>query len=278
MTGRARAIERPPRAVGRARTTGRRGSAACAASSCRSPSRPRSPSGRWMGQGQAAAAGEPRSGDAPSLRQSGRQRHRGHRQRAATTTRSCSLPGSRVGAGGVACDLAVDALQATDSLARGQGGAMAVLAVAGPGAMMSAPDIYMQKIVVGPRSAGVIDIDLPVTVNLQRIAAVARPHHERDHRHHARPTAPRGPRGRDPGRRRPYQAHPRRRHHGEHRRRRRGTGDHAYIGIGGTAEGIITAAAMRCLGGEIQAQVLAAVAPRGRDRPRARHRRHRDAG
>ena len=181
-------------------------------------------------------------------------------------TRGCSLPGVSVGAGGVACDLAVDALQASDSLARGQGGAMAVLAVAGPGAMMSAPDIYMQKIVAGPRSAGVIDIDLSVTVNLQRIAAsLDRTMNEitvitstgpgtRTSSPRSGPPVPASSSSPTATSRRASPSPS------------SGTGDHAYIGIGGTAEGIITAAAMRCLGGEIQAQVLAALAPRGRDR------------
>jgi fructose-1,6-bisphosphatase II len=160
--------------------------------------------------------------------------------------------GSCVGAGGIACDLAVDALQATDSLARGQGGAMAVLAVAGPGAMMSAPDIYMQKIVTGPRSAGVIDIELPVTLNLQRIAAsldrtmnevtvitLDRPRHE-DLVAEIRAAGAR------------IKLIPDGDITASIAVAVGGTGDHVYIGIGGTAEGIITAAAMRCLGGEIQ--------------------------
>jgi len=160
--------------------------------------------------------------------------------------------GEQVGAGGFACDLAVDSLQARDSLARGENGAMAVLAVADPSNMMAAPDIYMQKMVVGGTAAPVIDIDAPVTDNLQAIAealernvgdltiiTLDRPRHEDLIAEIRRAGArirliPDG--DISAGIAAAVQ----------------GTGDHAYIGIGGTSEGIITAAAMRCLGGEIQ--------------------------
>jgi fructose-1,6-bisphosphatase II len=209
-------------------------------------------SGRWMGQGQSGAAAEAAV----------KAMHTAFANVAICGTvvigdgagddQKLLGTGTCVGAGGVACDFAVDALQAADSLARGQDGAMAVIAVAGPGAMMSAPDIYMQKIVTGPRSAGVIDIELPVTLNLQRIAAsldrtmneitvitLDRPRHE-DLVAEIRAAGAR------------IKLIPDGDITASIAVAVGGTGDHVYIGIGGAAEGIITAAAMRCLGGEIQ--------------------------
>jgi fructose-1,6-bisphosphatase II len=163
--------------------------------------------------------------------------------------------GQQVGAGGRPCDLALDALQATNSLARGENGAMTVVAVASPGRMLTTPDMYMQKIVVGARAAGRIDIDKPIAENIQAIAeahgrtpreitviTLDRPRHE-DLIAEIRSTGARIKIIKDGDITASISAAV------------EGTGDHAYIGIGGTAEGVVTAVAMRCLGGEIQAKL-----------------------
>src|SRR3989440_4869750 len=67
-------------------------------------------------------------------------------------------------------DIAVDPLEGTNLCALGANNAIAVLAAAERGGLLHAPDIYMDKIVVGPSSRGVIDIDAPVKDNLRNIA------------------------------------------------------------------------------------------------------------
>src|SRR2546430_17152511 len=67
-------------------------------------------------------------------------------------------------------DIAVDPLEGTNLCALGANNAIAVLAAAERGGLLNAPDIYMDKIVVGPSSRGVIDIDEPVKDNLKNIA------------------------------------------------------------------------------------------------------------
>jgi len=168
--------------------------------------------------------------------------------------------GEEVGAGhGVegapAVDIAVDPLEGTNLCATGDSGAIAVLAAAEQGGLLHAPDIYMDKIVVGPTACGKIHIDAPVAENLRRIADAF----ERDisdltivvldrERHQQLITDIR-------------QAGARIRLIGDGDLSAgiaaavRGTGVHAVMGIGGAPEGVLTAAAMRCLGGEIQARL-----------------------
>lgn len=168
--------------------------------------------------------------------------------------------GEEVGAGhGVegapAIDIAVDPLEGTNLCATGASGAIAVLAAAEQGGLLHAPDIYMDKIVVGPTACGQIHIDAPVAENLRRIADAF----ERDisdltivvldrERHQQLITDIR-------------QAGARIRLIGDGDLSAgiaaavRGTGVHAVMGIGGAPEGVLTAAAMRCLGGEIQARL-----------------------
>src|SRR5258708_3161944 len=67
-------------------------------------------------------------------------------------------------------DIAVDPLEGTNLCALGANNAIAVLAAAESGGLLHAPDIYMDKIVVGPSSRGVVDIDAPVKDNLRNIA------------------------------------------------------------------------------------------------------------
>ncbi|HJX28804.1 MAG TPA: class II fructose-bisphosphatase [Thermoanaerobaculia bacterium] len=159
------------------------------------------------------------------------------------------------GAAGV--DIAVDPLEGTNLCALGSPDSISVLAAAERGGLLHAPDVYMDKIVVGPTARGTVHIDAPVAENLRNIAAafnrkvsdltivvLDRPRHEQliaDIRSA-------GSRIRlipDGDLSAGISAAV------------RGTGVHAVMGIGGAPEGVITAAAMRCLGGEIQARLKA---------------------
>ncbi|MEJ4047324.1 class II fructose-bisphosphatase [Erwinia sp. SLM-02] len=79
--------------------------------------------------------------------------------------------GEKVGSGnGDAVDIAVDPIEGTRMTALGQANALAVLAVGDKGTFLHAPDMYMEKLAVGPGAKGVIDLNLPLEENLQRIA------------------------------------------------------------------------------------------------------------
>jgi len=80
--------------------------------------------------------------------------------------------GERVGTGqGDAVDIAVDPIEGTRMTAMGQANALTVLAVGDQGTFLNAPDMYMEKLVVGPGAKGAIDLDLPLAQNLHNIAA-----------------------------------------------------------------------------------------------------------
>ncbi|PRD13771.1 class II fructose-bisphosphatase [Pantoea coffeiphila] len=80
--------------------------------------------------------------------------------------------GEKVGSGnGDAVDIAVDPIEGTRMTALGQANALAVLAVGDKGTFLHAPDMYMEKLVVGPGAKGAIDLNLPLEENLQHIAA-----------------------------------------------------------------------------------------------------------
>lgn len=79
--------------------------------------------------------------------------------------------GERVGTGeGDAVDIAVDPIEGTRMTAMGQANALAVLAVGDKGTFLNAPDMYMEKLIVGPGAKGVIDLNLSLEENLTRIA------------------------------------------------------------------------------------------------------------
>lgn len=78
--------------------------------------------------------------------------------------------GEKVGMGGDAVDIAVDPIEGTRMTAMGQSNALAVLAAAEKGSFLKAPDMYMEKLVVGPQAKGVIDMSLPLMENLERVA------------------------------------------------------------------------------------------------------------
>jgi fructose-1,6-bisphosphatase class II len=153
-------------------------------------------------------------------------------------------------------DIAVDPLEGTNLCAMGSANAIAVMACAEKGGLLHAPDLYMQKLIVGPSSRGAVDIDAPVKDNLRAIArrlnrdiddlvviVLDRPRHQKlisDIR--------------------------------EAGARIRlitdgdlsagisaavaGSGVHAVMGTGGAPEGVLTAAAMKCLNGQILARFV----------------------
>jgi len=159
------------------------------------------------------------------------------------------------GAGeGQAIDIAVDPLEGTNLVAMGQSNAITVLAASEQGGLLHAPDTYLEKLCVGPVAAGRVDIRLSPTENLGRIASALgravsditviildRPRHEALI-----------------GEVREAGARIKLISDGDLSAAIScavsGTGVHAVMGIGGAPEGVITAAALRCLGGEIQAR------------------------
>lgn len=166
--------------------------------------------------------------------------------------------GARRGQSGApAIDIAVDPLEGTNLCASGAPGSVAVLAAAERGGLLHAPDVYMEKIVVGPTARGSIHLDAPVPENLRNIAkAFGRSVSdltvvvlERDrHTQLIADIRAAGARIRlipDGDLSAGISAAV------------RGTGVHAVMGTGGAPEGVITAAAMRCLGGEIQGRLVA---------------------
>jgi fructose-1,6-bisphosphatase class II len=153
-------------------------------------------------------------------------------------------------------DIAVDPLEGTNLCALGANNAIAVLAAAERGGLLNAPDIYMDKIVVGPSCRGAIDIDAPVKDNLKNIArrlgrdvddlAVITLERSR-HKQLINEVREAGARIRlisDGDLSAGISAAV------------AGTNIHALMGIGGAPEGVITAAAMKCLNGEIQAKLV----------------------
>lgn len=155
-----------------------------------------------------------------------------------------------------AVDIAVDPLEGTNLCATGAPNSITVLAASDHGGLLHAPDLYMEKIIVGPSSRGFVDLDAPVAVNLRAIArsldrkvedlvviVLDRPRHENLVREIRKAGA-----------------------------RIRlisdgdlsagistallGSGVHAVMGIGGAPEGVLTAAALRCLNGQILARLI----------------------
>ncbi|WP_104400091.1 class II fructose-bisphosphatase [Vibrio penaeicida] len=78
--------------------------------------------------------------------------------------------GESVGVGGDAVDIAVDPIEGTRMTAMGQSNALAVLAAGEKGSFLKAPDMYMEKLVVGPGAKGAIDLSKPLAENLTNIA------------------------------------------------------------------------------------------------------------
>jgi fructose-1,6-bisphosphatase II len=163
--------------------------------------------------------------------------------------------GDEVGAGGEAFDLALDPLEGRGIVARGGNGAMSMIAVGEPGSLMTLPDMYMRKMAVGPRARGKIDLRRPVGDNVRAIAegfgrtvndvttiVLDRPRHH-DLIEEIRAAGARIKLIADGDVTSAITS------------AIRGTNDHLAIGIGGTRQAVLAAAALRCLGGELQAQL-----------------------
>ena len=163
--------------------------------------------------------------------------------------------GEHVGAGGPEVDIAVDPIEGTNLIAKGQNGAIAVMAIAEKGGLLHAPDMYMEKICVGPRGAGAIDITKSLTENIQNVAAkMGRKVDEIN-----------------------LVMLDRERHYGLMKEARdlgarimlisdgdvnpamecciEGSGVHMVVGTGGPPEGVLAAAALKCAGGDMQARL-----------------------
>ncbi|QBF46877.1 class II fructose-bisphosphatase [Janibacter limosus] len=165
--------------------------------------------------------------------------------------------GEQVGDGeGPACDVAVDPIDGTTLTAKGMTNAVSVLAVADRGSMYDPSAVfYMDKLVTGPEAADVVDIRLPVAENIKRVAKAKgeqpedvtviildRPrHHELAEQVRAAGARIRFISDGDVA--------------GAIMAARPGTGIDLLLGIGGTPEGIITACAIKCLGGVIQGRL-----------------------
>ena len=163
--------------------------------------------------------------------------------------------GEHVGAGGPEVDIAVDPIEGTNLIAKCQNGAIAVMAIAEKGGLLHAPDMYMEKICVGPRGAGAIDITKSLTENIQNVAAkMGRKVDEIN-----------------------LVMLDRERHYGLMKEARdlgarimlisdgdvnpamecciEGSGVHMVVGTGGAPEGVLAAAALKCAGGDMQARL-----------------------
>src|SRR4029453_1694508 len=149
----------------------------------------------------------------------------------------------------------LDPLEGGGVVARGGSGAMSMIAVGAPGRFTTLPDFYMRKMAVGPRARGDIDLLRPVGDNIEAIAeafgrrvndvttiVLDRPRHH-DLIEEIRNSGPRIKLTQDGDATAAISA------------AIRGTNDHLAIGIGGTRQAVLSAAALRCLGGELQAQL-----------------------
>ena len=163
--------------------------------------------------------------------------------------------GGTVGGGGEEVDLALDPLEGRGVVARGGNGAISMIVVGEPGHLRRLPDMYMRTIAVGPWARATIGLLRPVGDNVRAIAdafgrtvgdvttiVLDRP------RHHDLIEEIRGAGARikliqDGTVTAAISA------------AIRGTNDHLAIGIGGTRQAVLTAGALRCLGGELQAQL-----------------------
>jgi fructose-1,6-bisphosphatase II len=153
-------------------------------------------------------------------------------------------------------DIAVDPLEGTNLCATGAPGAITVLAASEKGGLLHAPDCYMDKIVVGPSCKHAVELDAPVEVNLKNIASrlnrdiedlvvivLERPRHQKliaDIRKAGARIKLIGDGDLSAGIASAVI----------------GTGVHAVMGSGGAPEGVITAAAIRCLNGYMQGRLM----------------------
>lgn len=170
--------------------------------------------------------------------------------------------GERVGRGAAGdeglpeIDIAVDPLEGTNLCATGAPRAIAVLAASERGGLLHAPDVYMQKLVVGAQSKRSVDLDAPVAHNLQQIAKCL----DREVSDLVVVVLERERHAGLIGEIRAAGARIRLIGDGDLTAAIGaavvGSGIHAVMGSGGAPEGVIAAAAMRCLGGEIFARLI----------------------
>ncbi|MCM3087174.1 class II fructose-bisphosphatase [Bhargavaea ginsengi] len=165
--------------------------------------------------------------------------------------------GEELGTGsGPAVDVAVDPLEGTNIVASGGWNALAVLAVADRGNLLHAPDMYMEKIAVGPEAVGQVDIDAPIIDNLRAVAkaknkdiedVVATVLHRERHARIIQEIRDAGARIKlindgDVA--------------GAINTAFDDTGVDILFGSGGAPEGVISAVGLKCLGGEIQGRLV----------------------
>ncbi|MBV9904911.1 MAG: class II fructose-bisphosphatase [Alphaproteobacteria bacterium] len=165
--------------------------------------------------------------------------------------------GEQVGSGGLAVDIALDPLEGTTLTAKAMSNALAVMAMAEPGTLLNAPDTYMDKLAIGPGyKEGIIDLDADPIENIQALAkAKGVPTREitaciMDRPRHEELIAKVRKSGAaiklitdgdvagviactDPT-----------------------TGVDIYLGVGGAPEGVLAAAALRCVGGQMQSRLV----------------------
>lgn len=165
--------------------------------------------------------------------------------------------GEELGTGqGPGVDVAVDPLEGTDIVAQGSWNALAVIAIADRGTLLHAPDMYMQKIAVGPEAVGKIDINASTYDNLQAVAAAKHKDIEDvvatvlDRPRHAKLIEE----IREAGAR--IKLIPAGDVAAAMNTAFDDTGVDILMGIGGAPEGVLAAAALKCLGGEIQGKLV----------------------
>jgi fructose-1,6-bisphosphatase II / sedoheptulose-1,7-bisphosphatase len=165
--------------------------------------------------------------------------------------------GEEVGSGGLSVDIALDPLEGTTLTAKAMANALAVMAMAEPGTLLNAPDTYMDKIAIGPGYPdGLIDLDASPGENIARLAKAKgvsprqiavcimdRPRHEeliakvRAAGASIKLITDGDVAGviacTDPS-----------------------TGTDIYMGVGGAPEGVLAAAALRCVGGQMQSRLV----------------------
>ncbi|MBM3658386.1 MAG: class II fructose-bisphosphatase [Actinobacteria bacterium] len=166
--------------------------------------------------------------------------------------------GEEIGAGGPACDIAVDPIDGTTLTSLGRNGAIAVISVAERGTMFDpGPCVYMEKIAVGPEAADVVDLDASVTANLEAVAK-AKGEEVRDvtavvldrdrHADIVRECREAGAR---------VKLIPDGDVAGAIATAWPGSGSDILFGVGGTPEGVIAACALKALGGTILGRLFA---------------------
>ena len=164
--------------------------------------------------------------------------------------------GARKDGNAIAVDIAVDPLEGTNLCATGGAGAITVLAASEKGGLLHAPDCYMEKIMVGPAAKGAVDLDAPVKHNLKAVArrlqrgvddlvvvVLDRPRHQQliaDIREAGARIRLISDGDLSAGIAAAVA----------------GTGVHAVMGSGGAPEGVLAAAALRCLNGEILGRLI----------------------